>query len=336
MLLMATTVRSLETTRGMSAFMRDDLPFGTGSITPGAGARTGYSVNNHHLVQRIIEMEPIPSNARLEEHGVEFLNLREDLAAAGIEETTFSAELKEHRLAVGKALMAAATRRFAGKYAVHMGDTSKVSGGAIYGEATVRNTTKGSALRAGHYAFHMDSYLPGIAEIHGLNATVQEGSQMFADIWWKIWASDMAAIKIGKQDIVNVLREQSPGLVTIWISLTAGEIQQEPLAVCDKRTFFPGSGELQNTSTQIVSLPGLSNATITVLRERSMKGARWYWRPQMRFGEAFLLSTTSTPHSAVEIQGVEHNPGRTSAEMRMFMVDNDIGSKQGPESLLHL
>lgn len=329
-------VRAREITRARANFLRNDVPFGVGSVIAGAEQRQGYKVCEEHMTEHTIELEPIPQEARLDVHGVELLDLREDLAAAGVWETTFSAERKEDRRAVGSAVLSAAARRFPGKQQVHMADTSRVSGGAVYGEATVRCTKPGSGLRTGHHAFHMDSYLPGVAEIHGRNATVKEGARVFTDIWWHLWSSDMAARNLSKQDIVECLSNERHPLVTIWVALTPGEIQQQPLAVCDKRTFFPGHGELQNTSTQVVNLPGLPNATITVLRERTVQGARWYWRPRMRFGEAFLLSTTSTPHSAVQLEGVPQDAGRTSAEVRIFLLDEGVGtSSAGWNSVLH-
>jgi hypothetical protein len=314
--------------------MRDEFPFGYGGTEVGNDGRQGYRVSTEHLVEHTIDLEPIPPSATLEVNGVELLDLTEQLRAAGVDEETFNVDRKDHRIAVGEAVLAAATSRFAaiGKRAMHMADTSRISGGAVYGEATVRSTSPGTALRAGHHAFHIDAYLPGVAEINNDDASVEAGADRYVDTWWHVWASDMRARNLSKQEIARVIREQSPGLVTIWVSLTPGEILQQPLVLCDKQTFVPGSGELQNTSTQMVKFPEL-NGTITLLRERSMRGARWLWQPQMRFGQAFLMSTTSTPHSAVHLLGGQDSAARISAEVRMFILDDDAEGLTGQPPL---
>ena len=49
---------------------------------------------------------------------------------------------------------------------IHLADTSRVSGGAIYGEATVRDTGS-TTLRNAHHALHIDKLWRGVSELTG-------------------------------------------------------------------------------------------------------------------------------------------------------------------------
>merc|ERR1711972_499873 len=110
-----------------------------------------------------------------------------------------------------------------------MADTSRVSGAAVYGEATVRDTDPASSLRMAHHAFHLDKYLPGVAKFWGQSG-VNEGAKAFVDTYWAHWAPDFARYDMDQAATVACVEQAAPGLVNLWVSLTKGEIEQEPLA----------------------------------------------------------------------------------------------------------
>lgn len=302
-------------------FVRNDVPFGCTKATEAeAGSRQGFEVSADLMDTVEIELEPLPADARLEVHGVELLDVRAALEAAGVREDNVDPANKEHRIAVGKVLIEAAEKRFGGgKRAIHMADTSRVSGASVYGEATVRNTAAGSKLRAAHLAVHMDKFLPGVAKFWN-HAGARAGAQDFVDTYWEHWKSDFGALGVGKEDAVNCVEGAAPGLVNLWVSLTPGEIKQTPLVVADRRTLDLGPEDLDKVSTVAVTFPTLKD-TLTLVRSKVAASTRWLWRPKMRFGEVLLFSTPYTPHSAVHLVDGPEDAPRQSAEIRVFIVD---------------
>lgn len=309
--------------RATAHFMRDDVPFGVADACEAeAKGRQGFAVAENLMESQTLLLEPIPLDASFEEQGVELLDVRTELEAAGVTEDNFDPTSKEHRLIVGSTLIAKAESRFGpGKRGVHMADTSRVSGAAVYGEATVRDTAPGSLLRMAHHAFHMDKFLPGVAKFWDKDGA-HEGAKAFVDTYWQHWEPDFARHKMDKAATAKCAEEAAPGVINLWVSLTKGEIEQQPLVVMDKRTIdLQGEAGLRNVSTVPVTFPGLRD-TLTLLRSRAARGARVYWRPRMRFGEVLLFSTTTTPHSAVWLPDAPPDRPRRSAEMRVFVVDD--------------
>lgn len=305
--------------RATAHFMRDDVPFGAEVCETEAQGRQGFEVSAELMEVKELSLEPIPADAKLETHGVELLNVKDQLEAAGVREDSVDPKNKEQRCTIGRVLIEAAEARFGpGKRGVHMADTSRVSGASAYGEATVRDTGVGAKLRAAHHAFHMDKFLPGVAKFWGHQGT-HEGAVDFVDTYWQHWESDFGALGVSKQGAVKCVEEASPGLVNLWVSLTPGEIEQQPLALADRRTLALASEDLHKVCTVPVNFPGLSD-TLTLLRSNTVAGTRWLFRPRMRFGEVLLFSTVWSPHSAVHLQNSSDKP-RQSAEMRIFIVE---------------
>jgi len=298
------------------------VPFGHSVCDIGAGGRQGYSVADHAMERHTLQLEAMPPGASLEREGVELLSVRDELEAAGITEDNCDLTKQEHRAAVGRVLIAKAEDRFGpGKKALHMADTSRVSGAAVYGEATVRDTTAGSPLRTSHQAFHIDKYLPCVAKFWGKRGS-RDGAEAFVDTYWKHWEADFAKLGMGKAAVSACIAEASPGLVNLWVSLTPGEIEQQPLAVMDVRsTGLSERAGLDDVSAVPVTFPGLQNDTLTLMRASLAKRARFYWRPRMKFGEVLLFSTTATPHSAVWLPDAPRDTPRKSAEIRLIMAD---------------
>eukprot|EP00443_Scrippsiella_acuminata_P044854 CAMPEP_0115259666 /NCGR_PEP_ID=MMETSP0270-20121206/47942_1 /TAXON_ID=71861 /ORGANISM="Scrippsiella trochoidea, Strain CCMP3099" /LENGTH=341 /DNA_ID=CAMNT_0002675483 /DNA_START=57 /DNA_END=1082 /DNA_ORIENTATION=- len=308
-------------------FMKDDVPFGfADACEAGAKGRQGFAVAEELMEGQTLQLTPIPAEATFEREGVELLDVRAELEAVGITEDNFDPTCKDHRLAVGSVLIRKAEQRFGpGKKGVHMADTSRVSGAAVYGEATVRDTTPGSSLRMAHHAFHMDKFLPGVAKFWN-KAGKQEGAKAFVDTYWQHWKPDFARFNMDEVATATCVEKERPGLVNLWVSLTKGEIEQQPLVVMDKQSIeLEGEEGLRNVSTVPVTFPGLRD-TLTILRSRAVEKGRWFWRPKMRFGEVLLFSTTTTPHSAVWLKDAPLDKPRRSAEMRIFIVDDTCAS----------
>jgi len=300
-------------------FLKDHVPFGFSESCSMGQERVGYQISSDMLQERRLQLEPLPHNASFEEEGVELFDLREALEAVGVTENTYDITNPTHRQLVGHVLLEAASARFK-KQAIHWVDTSRVSGGAAYGEATVRETKNGSSLRNAHYGFHVDAYLPGIAKLWGGSGR-RFGTEAYVDwVHWRHMDADSKRLGFSKEEALNAVNEGSPGIAQFWISLTPGELKQSPLAVIDKRTFNLEDPDLSYISTHPVVFPAL-NATISLVRDRAVDGARFLWKPKMRFGEALLFSYLSTAHSAVRLEGDDLSGAwRSSAEMRILMV----------------
>jgi len=295
-------------------FISDCVAFGAGTWGPRAGqGRMGYSVPSELLQETMLPLLGIPEHATLEGNGMELLSIREELAAEGLTEATLDATVPEHRRIVGRLLIAAAEARF-GQRAIHLADTSRVSGDARYGEATVRCTRTGSTLRAAQHVVHVDKFLPGIARLHGRSGA-RAGAESLLDAYWPLWKQDFTGFGITKEAAMNYVCGASPGMLNLWVSLTPGEISQQPLAVGQALA----EEDLDLVSTHAVSFPGLED-TITLLRPQAVDGAPLMLRPHMRFGEVLAFSTTRTPHSAVWLEG-STEATRISAEIRLLLVD---------------
>jgi len=306
----------IEPVEGQAQFLRDEVSFGDRELGPKSGqGRLGYSMPAELLESRPVQLWPIPADATLADNGFELLSITEALRGMGVTEENFDPTSQDHRCKVGSALIGAAQARF-GKRAIHLADTSRVSGSAVYGEATVRDTRAGSKLRAAQHIFHMDKFLPGIAKLYG-HTTESDGARRIADAYWHLWEPDFNSFGVTKDAALSYIAGAAPGMLNLWVSLTPGEVINEPLAVADMRNILLDDSDIDLVSTHKVVFPGLED-TITVLRQRAIDGAKLMFRPRMRFGEVIMFSTTHTPHSAVWLPNAP-TPGRCSAEMRMLM-----------------
>ena len=307
-------------------FLRNDVPNGSQSAIEinSEGSRYGYSVKPEYLETHELLLEPMSANTSLKEHGVELLDLRSELEAAGLTEHNCNISSREHRLAIGRVLIEAAERRFSPSMrAIHLADTSRVSGNSIYGEATIRDTDRKSIHRNSHHAFHLDKFLPGIATLNGKDGAYA-GAESVVDAYWSHWQQDFSSFGVTKEMAANYIHANAPGLLNLWVSLTPGEIEQEPLVVADKSTIALKCDAIDESGTVSalnVNLPGLFE-TISLLRSRSVEGVRWLWHPHMHFGEAMIFTTTNTPHSAVWLVDRPWFP-RKSAEIRVLMVEQN-------------
>lgn len=312
-------------TKARGNFLRNDVANGSQSaIEIGSEGRYGFSVKPEYLETREFLLEPISTNTSLERHGVELLDLREELEAAGVTEHNCNISSREHRLAIGRVLIEAAERRFSPHIrAIHLADTSRVSGNSTYGEATVRDTDRESSHRNAHHVFHLDKFLPGIATLNGKEGALA-GAESVVDAYWSHWKQDFTSFGVTKEMAANYIHANAPGILNLWVSLTPGEIKQEPLVVADKSTIALKCDGIDDASTVgvlNVNFPGLFD-TISLLRARAVEGVRWLWHPNMRFGETIVLSNTNTPHSAVWL--VEQPwSRRKSAEIRVLMVEQN-------------
>jgi len=299
-------------------FLKDSVAFGEGEFGPqSCQGRLGYSMPEEFLNSQTVQLWPIPKHANFIEHGFELLDVSKALSEAGITEANMDACNPEHRRIVGKVLMEAAEARF-GKRAIHLADTSRVSGSAVYGEATVRNTGASSTLRAAQHIFHLDKFLPGIAKLYSQSGS-EKGAEAIVNAYWRYWEPDFTHYGVTKEQAVSHTCCAAPGMLNLWVSLTPGEIKQQPLAVADMRNILLDDSDVDLVSTHKIIFPGLED-TITVLRPRAIECAKLMYRPNMKFGEVILFSTTHTPHSAVWLDG-QPEAARCSAEIRLLLVD---------------
>jgi len=228
-----------------------------------------------------ISICPIPKNFTLNESGMEALSIRNALWDAGITEKNINLHLKSHRVAVGQVLLTEISKHY-NMSTFHIADTSRVDGGAIYGEATVRNT-RSRSLRKAHYAFHIDKFLPGICDLHNCSSNL-DAVNLILDSYYHIWAADMER----EYGIGSLERKVKSGThVNVWVSLTSGEIEQSPLALV-----YPDSVLLTSESfhTMIVNMPGV-NDYISLLKLDSSQDANFFWVPNMKFGDVLVFLT---------------------------------------------
>lgn len=273
------------------------------------------------LESQLVQLDPLPEKSCLYTHGVELLDVTAKLADAGISEATFDPASPRHRQAVGHVLIAAAEAHFPDKRVIHMVNASRISGSAAYGECTVRRTTESPYCRAPLHAFHIDKFLPGFAKSCG-HEGVQAGAKDLVDMYWPHWEADFTSRGLGKEDLVKSLAEGEPGLLNIWVSLTPGTIEQQPLVFIDKQSLMlQGRDSLNSVCSVPIGCATLKDKLNHLLRSRAARHAKFYWRPNMRFGEAFIFSSLDTPHSAVWLRDSARHSARCSAEMRLFIID---------------
>jgi hypothetical protein len=219
-------------------------------------------------------------------------------------------------------LITAAEAQFGPDYrAVHMVNTERLAGSADYGECTVRDSARTESFRSPLHAFHVDKYLPSLAKTFATEGVKLDASG-FVDAHWQYWQADFEMVGLNKRDIVRCLEENTHSLVNIWVSLTPGIIEQQPLVFMDRqRAILRGCDPLEKVvSIQNVS-PQLKDSTNHFLPSCTAQNGLFHWRPQMRFGEAFIFSTLHTPHSAVWLSEQSPCSARCSGELRLFMVE---------------
>jgi hypothetical protein len=277
-----------------------------------SATQNGYSVPPDLLSESEISICPIPPDSTLEESGMEVFSIRSALQNAGITEETVNLNLKSQRLALGQVLLKEISEHFQ-MATFHLADTSRVDGGAIYGEATVRNTSSPN-LRGSHHAFHIDKFLPGICELHNRSSNL-DALNLLLDAYHHLWAPDIEReYGIGSLDKIA-----KAGIhVNVWVALSQGEIKQKPLVLV-----HPGSISLSPDSfyTMPVNFPGL-NDNISLLKFNPSRDAQYFWVPDMKFGDLLVFSTFKTAHSSVEL--LNHSTkSRESAEMRMLLFEYD-------------
>lgn len=284
-------------------------------------ARLGYSVPEDSTIDLDIRLTPLREQASLHEEGVEILDASEELKAVGISEENLDLHEQAQRIAIGAVLLHAVERRF-GVRPIHLADTSRISGNATYGEATVRDTSS-PTLRNSHHCFHMDKNWRSIGMM--LNSSAAEAVERTIDNYRGLWAADWSRMGVRQQDAAAAMLDDDAGMmVNAWVALT-GKIEQQPLALIDRRSVQINSGSVL---TMPVILPGLEES-ITMLRASTAENATFLWRPSMRFGEVLLFRTVDTPHSAVVLPGKRDSP-RRSAEMRMLLLfETEATSKLG-------
>eukprot|EP00747_Dinoflagellata_sp_TGD_P208252 gnl/TRDRNA2_/TRDRNA2_81768_c0_seq1.p1 gnl/TRDRNA2_/TRDRNA2_81768_c0~~gnl/TRDRNA2_/TRDRNA2_81768_c0_seq1.p1 ORF type:complete len:336 (+),score=25.19 gnl/TRDRNA2_/TRDRNA2_81768_c0_seq1:51-1058(+) len=274
------------------------------------------------LELQLIQLNRLPEDASLDTQGVELLNVSEQLADAGITELTFDPNSSEHRQVVGQTLIAAIEERFGPKYrVVHMVNGERLSGLAKYGECTIRHTARNESFRTPFHAFHVDKFLPGLAKQSG-HEGVHAGAKDFVSMHWPHWRGDLETLGVKQSDVIHSLEETMHGLVNIWVSLTPGIIEQQPLAFMDRRnTMLCGSHTLSNVVSIRSGFSKLKDNLNHFLLSRTARCGEFYWKPRMCFGEAFLFSTLHTPHSAVWLSASSSHTHRCSGELRCFVVE---------------
>jgi len=335
-------------------FAKEGVESGSASVKSHGSKKQGYSTPEDTLERRTVDIHPIPRDALLERDNIEVLNLRKALSRVGVTEDTVDLGSQTQRLAIGAVLLNELGRHF-GRRPVHLADTSRVSGGAAYGEATVRDTSS-TNLRAGHHVVHLDKYWPGVEELYGESsqlAAIHQTILDYTNLWGEDWErlgvepEKAAAAMLGQVDASG----QRGYYVNVWTALTKGGIKQQPLAV----GLVSEQLGLHEVATQHVQF-NTFNDTITLLKANvlseengtsfaasnqttsttdaaaaegdAFEGRRgdkvtFHWRPNMAFGETLVLLTTKVPHTAVWIEGAPSVP-RRSAEMRMLLLPEEV------------
>jgi len=238
-----------ECTRAWGRFATDKLTSDKSKEAAEKSTREhGYSVPLNLLQGSEIFVCPIPRNFTLDESGMEALSVRNALQDAGITEKNVNLHLKSHRVIVGQVLLTEISKHF-NMSTFHIADTSRVDGGAIYGEATVRNT-RSRSLRKAHYAFHIDKFLPGICDLHNCSSDL-DAVNLILDSYYPIWAADMES----EYGLGSLEKKVKGGThVNVWVSLTSGEIEQSPLALVHPNSIYLSSESFHTIS---VNMPGL-------------------------------------------------------------------------------
>mmetsp|Transcript_6354 Transcript_6354/g.13875 ORF Transcript_6354/g.13875 Transcript_6354/m.13875 type:complete len:362 (+) Transcript_6354:59-1144(+) len=294
------------------------------------GNRQGYQVDPGLAQKFTGQLHPI-NDARpacsLESDNMELLDISSHLQVQELHAETLNVGRKEDRLRIGSAMLAALQARFPSSQAVfHVADTSRLDG-AVPGEATVRNTSD-TVVRNSHHMFHIDKFMPQVAKAFlGEKASVSEGAAAMVREFEPWYGPDAEAAGVDLQRIAEAYAANR--VFNLWVSLTPGHIQQEPLALISR-------DEVNQDAFMTILMPrasssnGTNHSTIRDSITLVPKSALNEWtqiryRPKMRFGEAFLFSTTSVCHSAVTLltpDGLPVSPtaGRVSAEMRVAIL----------------
>ena len=308
----------------IATFLQDDMPFGdllSGSIRQ--SERQGFAVNPESLTEVELMLDPIPSDVTLKGDGMEVVDLADFLEENGVNPENAAVDQHEIRMGVGRAMLSFLEQRF-GREIIHLADTSRVSGGAIYGEATVRDTGS-ETLRNAHHVIHVDKEWTGISRLTGENGT-QGGVRATVRAQWPLAEEDFTSRGYDFEDYVRLVHAQDPGMVNLWVSLTPGELRQHPMAFllnsAKEESAFSSAPDLNDVASTMHSQIKNFNDTITVLREgiTSKETARWGVVPKMTFGQALLFYADRTPHGAVWLTE-EPASARISAEMRVLVTD---------------
>ena len=300
-------------TQALAQFALDDLI--TGETRGGASKSTseqGYSVPTHFFTEQEISVCPFPEHITLNTDGMQTSNVKEALKTEGLTAENIDLNQKEHRQIVGKVLLQEMEALFNMK-AFHLADTSRADGGAVYGEVTVRDTSS-QRLRKAHHSFHIDKFFPGMSKVY--NCTDDEAvSLLVNELVGHWWVEDMKRENVKVSEVERAI--QNGHAVNVWISLTPGIIEQDPLVLVDPKTI-----QLSHESfyTMKVHMPQWEDS-ISLLKEHQTENATFHWIPEMQFGDILIFSTSETPHSAVHILNGSTKP-RQSAEMRLVLLEN--------------
>ncbi|OLP93808.1 hypothetical protein AK812_SmicGene24243 [Symbiodinium microadriaticum] len=209
------------TTACVSDLRKADVPFGDLGDSISQGQRQGFAVNPDSLTQVQLNVVPIPPSSTLQKHGVEVVNIADFLKENGVSPGSASVADHETRMAVGKAMLSFLEQRFS-REIIHLADTSRVSGGAVYGEATVRHTGS-STLRNAHHVVHVDKLWRGIARLTE-TSTMEEAIRATVHAHWPFSQQDFMERGYGFEDYVRIVHAQDPGVVNLWVSLTPGAV----------------------------------------------------------------------------------------------------------------
>lgn len=332
------------TTAAIAGLLDDAAVFDSVEGTATAGGRLGYDINTaDYMHKEEIQLEPIIIDAlSWNKNKIMLLNISSSLAKLGVTEDNIDMNDKLQREKIGTALLQAAEEHFEAK-ALHCADTSRISGGSVYGEATVRCTHPESTQRVAHHVMHIDKYLPGIAKLdmqepRGVKRKLEEesrtpcrsegdqaridGARNIVDCWWKHWGPDFSARGgLTMESTAEIIADGAPGMVNLWVALTPGGIESEPLAIADNSTIDLAAGDSSASTFWTVPVKFKDqHDSITMIRKSRSHGVRWLWRPRMAFGEMYIFSTQESVHGAVKLQQSSPAKTRMSAEVRALIM----------------